>query len=212
MSLPRKAHKWRLLELEETIAPAQDHSLWRVDVLEQHKSVTSKPRRVDRGIRHSHDKDAQAHGCAGHNCTRKQGGLFGISLYSSVAERQSCKLKVLGSIPSGGSCARWQESRAQKRTHKHRAPNEKNTHFDTLLGETPTETMQSNDALNILFSSKCKHHRTVTGVVGGRGRGRNPLRLKDDARPCRGKPEGNKAQWLKRVSKCFEPGRALVWR
>ena len=25
-------------------------------------------------------------------------------LYSSVAERQSCKLKVLGSIPSGGSC------------------------------------------------------------------------------------------------------------
>jgi hypothetical protein len=26
-----------------------------------------------------------------------------ISLYSSVAERQSCKLKVLGSIPSGGS-------------------------------------------------------------------------------------------------------------
>ena len=24
------------------------------------------------------------------------------SLYSSVAERQSCKLKVLGSIPSGG--------------------------------------------------------------------------------------------------------------
>ena len=26
------------------------------------------------------------------------------SLYSSVAERQSCKLKVLGSIPSGGCC------------------------------------------------------------------------------------------------------------
>ena len=26
------------------------------------------------------------------------------SLYSSVVERQSCKLKVLGSIPSGGSC------------------------------------------------------------------------------------------------------------
>jgi hypothetical protein len=25
-----------------------------------------------------------------------------IGLYSSVAERQSCKLKVLGSIPSGG--------------------------------------------------------------------------------------------------------------
>ena len=25
-----------------------------------------------------------------------------ISLYSSVVERQSCKLKVLGSIPSGG--------------------------------------------------------------------------------------------------------------
>ena len=28
------------------------------------------------------------------------------SLYSSVAERQSCKLKVLGSIPSGGCCLR----------------------------------------------------------------------------------------------------------
>ena len=28
---------------------------------------------------------------------------FIISLYSSVVERQSCKLKVLGSIPSGGS-------------------------------------------------------------------------------------------------------------
>ena len=27
---------------------------------------------------------------------------FHNSLYSSVAERQSCKLKVLGSIPSGG--------------------------------------------------------------------------------------------------------------
>ena len=27
-------------------------------------------------------------------------------LYSSVAERQSCKLKVLGSIPSGGSILR----------------------------------------------------------------------------------------------------------
>ena len=27
-------------------------------------------------------------------------------LYSSVAERQSCKLKVLGSIPSGGCCSR----------------------------------------------------------------------------------------------------------
>ena len=26
------------------------------------------------------------------------------SLYSSVVERQSCKLKVLGSIPSGGWC------------------------------------------------------------------------------------------------------------
>ena len=25
-----------------------------------------------------------------------------VSLYSSVVERQSCKLKVLGSIPSGG--------------------------------------------------------------------------------------------------------------
>ena len=31
------------------------------------------------------------------------------SLYSSVAERQSCKLKVLGSIPSGGYVsAEWQ--------------------------------------------------------------------------------------------------------
>ena len=29
------------------------------------------------------------------------------SLYSSVAERQSCKLKVLGSIPSGGFCAQY---------------------------------------------------------------------------------------------------------
>ena len=28
---------------------------------------------------------------------------FTQGLYSSVAERQSCKLKVLGSIPSGGS-------------------------------------------------------------------------------------------------------------
>lgn len=27
-----------------------------------------------------------------------------VSLYSSVVERQSCKLKVLGSIPSGGFC------------------------------------------------------------------------------------------------------------
>ena len=30
-------------------------------------------------------------------------GYFVVGLYSSVAERQSCKLKVLGSIPSGGS-------------------------------------------------------------------------------------------------------------
>lgn len=29
-------------------------------------------------------------------------------LYSSVAERQSCKLKVLGSIPSGGSTRKTQ--------------------------------------------------------------------------------------------------------
>ena len=28
---------------------------------------------------------------------------WGHGLYSSVVERQSCKLKVLGSIPSGGS-------------------------------------------------------------------------------------------------------------
>ena len=27
---------------------------------------------------------------------------YALSLYSSVVERQSCKLKVLGSIPSGG--------------------------------------------------------------------------------------------------------------
>ena len=35
--------------------------------------------------------------------------LFSIGLYSSVAERQSCKLKVLGSIPSGGSFS-WHTS------------------------------------------------------------------------------------------------------
>ena len=43
-----------------------------------------------------------------------------ISLYSSVVERQSCKLKVLGSIPSGGFFlsfmtsfhVRFQEARA----------------------------------------------------------------------------------------------------
>ena len=35
---------------------------------------------------------------------------FCKSLYSSVVERQSCKLKVLGSIPSGGSCASHQPS------------------------------------------------------------------------------------------------------
>lgn len=29
-------------------------------------------------------------------------GKCALSLYSSVVERQSCKLKVLGSIPSGG--------------------------------------------------------------------------------------------------------------
>ena len=33
------------------------------------------------------------------------GNLFPNCLYSSVVERQSCKLKVLGSIPSGGSFA-----------------------------------------------------------------------------------------------------------
>ena len=33
------------------------------------------------------------------------GGKMVQSLYSSVAERQSCNLKVLGSIPSGGACA-----------------------------------------------------------------------------------------------------------
>ena len=33
--------------------------------------------------------------------------LFIQSLYSSVAERQSCKLKVLGSIPSGGCFPLW---------------------------------------------------------------------------------------------------------
>ena len=32
----------------------------------------------------------------------RNGGLKPSSLYSSAAERQSCKLKVLGSIPSGG--------------------------------------------------------------------------------------------------------------
>ena len=31
------------------------------------------------------------------------------SLYSSVAERQSCKLKVLGSNPSGGSTLRYRQ-------------------------------------------------------------------------------------------------------
>ena len=30
-----------------------------------------------------------------------------VGLYSSVVERQSCKLKVLGSIPSGGSSYAW---------------------------------------------------------------------------------------------------------
>ena len=34
--------------------------------------------------------------------TRDSSILQLLSLYSSVAERQSCKLKVLGSIPSGG--------------------------------------------------------------------------------------------------------------
>jgi hypothetical protein len=36
--------------------------------------------------------------CADHICFRRKD----ICLYSSVVERQSCKLKVLGSIPSGG--------------------------------------------------------------------------------------------------------------
>ena len=42
-----------------------------------------------------------------------QCGVAGIAhgLYSSVAERQYCKLKVLGSIPSGGSVALLAESR-----------------------------------------------------------------------------------------------------
>ena len=45
-------------------------------------------------------------------------------LYSSVAERQSCKLKVLGSIPSGGSgClpftpARWHWQSSSRETHR----------------------------------------------------------------------------------------------
>ena len=47
-----------------------------------------------------------------------------MSLYSSVAERQSCKLKVLGSIPSGGSgClpftpARWHWQSSSRETHR----------------------------------------------------------------------------------------------
>ena len=39
-------------------------------------------------------------------CTTRIGNVFSyaiaVRLYSSVVERQSCKLKVLGSIPSGG--------------------------------------------------------------------------------------------------------------
>ena len=36
-----------------------------------------------------------------------------MSLYSSVVERQSCKLKILGSIPSGGFDARFECDRAR---------------------------------------------------------------------------------------------------
>ena len=36
--------------------------------------------------------------------------LFCKCVYSSVVERQACKLKVLGPIPSGGSCASNQQS------------------------------------------------------------------------------------------------------
>ena len=36
--------------------------------------------------------------------------LFFKCFYSSVVQRQSCKLKVLGSVPSGGSCASNQQS------------------------------------------------------------------------------------------------------
>lgn len=43
-------------------------------------------------------------------------------LYSSVAERQSCKLKVLGSIPSGGSARKTQAL----------------WHFGAPCGQTPT--------------------------------------------------------------------------
>ena len=38
------------------------------------------------------------------------------SLYSSVVERQSCKLKVLGSIPSGGTVLSFARSKAAHRT------------------------------------------------------------------------------------------------
>ena len=50
-----------------------------------------------------------------------------IGLYSSVAERQSCKLKVLGSIPSGGSpvrtCPRHRVAAGMDEARELRAPN-----------------------------------------------------------------------------------------
>ena len=50
---------------------------------------------------------------------------FRHSLYSSVAERQSCKLKVLGSIPSGGYC-RTRQARSKTTTTDHK-PNQRGT-------------------------------------------------------------------------------------
>ena len=46
-------------------------------------------------------------------------------LYSSVVERQSCKLKVLGSIPSGGYC-RTRQARSKTTTTDHK-PNQRGT-------------------------------------------------------------------------------------
>ena len=61
-----------------------------------------------------------------------------ICLYSSVVERQSCKLKVLGSIPSGGLYYASMEGSSHTHTHTHT-----HTHGECIFFTDPATSYSS---------------------------------------------------------------------
>ena len=71
----------------------------------------------------------------------KSGSGIRTGLYSSVAERQSCKLKVLGSIPSGGFIAKSKPdfSRCSQARPAMQAFNKDKAHFSMSLYSSVAE-------------------------------------------------------------------------